>query len=100
MVAGPKTPITAFWMKKDTPIEVISGMSRGESRRGRYATRSIRTAVSVETMIARMMMMASDRRKLLSHIPLSENLSDAMNPVMAPAMKTSPWAKLMKPSTP
>ena len=50
--------------------------------------------------IAMMMMSTRQSRKLLSQRPLALNFSEAMKPVMAPAMNTSPWAKLMKPSTP
>ena len=51
-------------------------------------------------LIAMITIRTRQSRKLLSQRPLSLNFSEAMKPVMAPAMNTSPWAKLMKPSTP
>ena len=58
------------------------------------------TAVSVEQMIAITRTNNSDSAKLLSQAPDSSSLLDVIIPVIAPTMKTSPWAKLMKPNTP
>ena len=87
-------------MKNEMPIDVMSGMRRGDPRKGRYATRSITTAVRVETMIATRTMNSSEATKLLSQAPASNNLLLVIMPVIAPTMNTSPWAKLMNPSTP
>ena len=58
------------------------------------------TAVKVEKKIAMSTISTRQSRKLDSHIPFAANLSEAMNPVIAPTMNTSPWAKLMNPRTP
>jgi hypothetical protein len=49
---GPKKPRKVFCKKSEAPIAVISGTSLGAFRRGRYASRSRRTAVPTETPIA------------------------------------------------
>ena len=87
-------------MKKETPIEVISGMRRGEPRNGRYAIRSVTTAVTVEQTTETSTAIRIARRKLSSQTPASKSLFEVIIPVIAPTMKTSPWAKLMNPSTP
>ena len=51
-------------------------------------------------MIDPSMTISSEPMKLVSHSPASASLLDVIMPVMAPIMNTSPWAKLMNPSTP
>ena len=58
------------------------------------------TAVNEHTRIDTTMMNTSEPTKLLSHRPASASLLEVIMPVMAPTMNTSPWAKLMNPSTP
>ena len=58
------------------------------------------TATRVHTIIETITMNTSDPMKLLSHSPASASLLEVIIPVMAPTMNTSPWAKLMNPSTP
>ena len=61
---------------------------------------SVIIAVMVEVAIATKIIRKSDKIKLLSHKPASFNFSDMIHPDIVPTMKTSPWAKFMKPRTP
>ena len=70
---------------------MISGASRGAFRRGRYATRSIATAVPTDAMIAPMIMIGRIHTLVLP----SKNNRYVVSAPNAPIMKTSPWAKLI-----
>ena len=60
----------------------------------------MRTAVNIEVSIATTRTMRIETTGLASQKPAWARLLAATNPTMVPAMNTSPWAKLMKPSTP
>ena len=92
---GPKNPRNVFARKSEAPIAVINGTSRGALRRGRYASRSRRTAVPTDTTTATRVTIASARRGLLLRKPLFAYASAKKNEPKAPAMKTSPCAKLI-----
>ena len=67
---GPKNPRNVFCRKSEAPIAVMSGTSLGALRRGRYASRSSRTAVPTETPIATAVTIASARMGSRSRKPL------------------------------
>ena len=76
-------------------MAVISGTSRGALRSGRYATRSSRTATIVETAIETTSRMRMATTGSLFRKPLESSVCATKNEPNAPAMNTSPCAKLI-----
>ncbi len=57
-------------------------------------------AVTVETVTDTITVNSSAGMKKSSHSPASKSFSEVIQPDITDSMNTSPWAKLMKPSTP
>ncbi len=100
LVPAPNNPRIRYCSVNDAPIEVMSGISRGAPRRGRYATRSRMTAMEVEVAMVTIIKMSRESTGWSFHRPALLSPSATKKPTIIPLMKTSPWAKLMKRRTP
>ena len=91
----PKKPRAVYCRKRDAPMAVMSGTSRGAPRSGRYAIRSSSTAMTMLTIIAVARVRAKARMGLESIMPWLFRPVAVNQALKAPHMKTSPWAKLI-----